>query len=62
MVKASGAAFLDVTMDLARVRNPFSIFYRIDGHPNADGHALIAKEVLAAVRKSHVLDRCEETP
>ncbi len=51
LVTAQGGTFVDVTPAMARVANLGDHYYVADGHPDADGHAVIAASVTAMLRR-----------
>jgi hypothetical protein len=49
IVQAHGAAFIDLTNVISTFRDPAGLFYEINGHPNAAGHAALAASVEQAL-------------
>jgi len=43
IVERHGGAYIDILPEFRRIPNPERGFYRVEGHPNAQGHALISK-------------------
>jgi hypothetical protein len=38
-----GGTYLDILPDFQAIPNPQLLYYAIDGHPNAAGHAIITR-------------------
>jgi hypothetical protein len=55
-----GVIFQDALDDFARVKNPDSMFYPVDGHIDADGHAVLAQSILQ--RLLHANDPFADCP
>jgi hypothetical protein len=49
IVQAHGGHFVDMTTVISRLKDPADLFFAVNGHPNADGHAALAASVEAAL-------------
>jgi hypothetical protein len=49
IVQAHGGRFIDMTKIVGAVKDPAELYFEIDGHPNAAGHAALAGAVEAAL-------------
>jgi hypothetical protein len=54
----NGVAFVDTTPDFAGARDFGSLFYQADGHPTAEGHAVIAERVESTLLKLPAFGQC----
>jgi hypothetical protein len=57
-----GIAYADDTLSFAAAADVGALFYRVDGHPNGLGHALIAADVVAALRQQGPFAACSGGP
>ena len=59
---AAGAIFLDTTPSFAASPKFNSLFYVADGHPAAEGHAVIARDVASTMLKMPAFASCDRSP
>lgn len=49
IVRAHGARFIDMTRVVSTLQDPADLFFELNGHPNAAGHAVLAASVERAL-------------
>lgn len=54
VVTANGGRFIDILPDFRGVQNPRQYFFPVDGHPNAEGHALFERILAGEISKSAI--------
>ena len=59
---ATGAMFVDTTPSFAASKRYNSLFYVADGHPTAEGHAVIARDIAAALLTLPAFANCDRSP
>jgi hypothetical protein len=52
------AQYIDALYLMSRVARPAEMFYSVDGHPNAEGHAIIADAVISGLLESLAFSHC----
>jgi hypothetical protein len=58
IARSHGVAYLDDTANFAAADDAGSLFYQVDGHPNGLGHAVIARDVVAALLRQPAFASC----
>ncbi len=59
---ANGAIFIDTTPSFAASPRYNSLFYIADGHPTAEGHAIIARDVASTLLTLPAFAGCDRSP
>jgi hypothetical protein len=59
---ADGAIFIDTTPSFAASPRYNSLFYIADGHPTAEGHAIIARDVASTLLTLPAFAGCDRSP